>query len=158
MPTNIVHKNKKRTKKNRLKRVINQPILSATDKTTIYSNHNCQWQTKLGYIRTNIVHDPKNWKIYQPLLSMTDRQKQLIYQPIYTNHNCPRKTKLGDITTNIVHDRHNREIQRATLVMHHFLRARIFRQKCWNRTFFLIIYLLKFSLFDEIEKKSESLM
>ena len=34
----------------------------------------------------------------------------------------------------------------------------IFRQKCWNRTFFLIIYLLYFFLSDDIEKKSESLM
>ena len=33
-----------------------------------------------------------------------------------------------------------------------------FRQKCWNRTFFLLIYSLTFFLFDDIEKKSESLM
>ena len=30
--------------------------------------------------------------------------------------------------------------------------ARIFRQKCFIRTFFLIIYLLTFLLFDDIEK------
>ena len=36
--------------------------------------------------------------------------------------------------------------------------ARIFRQKCFIRTFFLIIYLLTFLQFDDIEKKSESLM
>ena len=36
--------------------------------------------------------------------------------------------------------------------MHHFSRARIFRQKCWNRTFFLKSYLLTIFLFDDIEK------
>ena len=44
-------------------------------------------------------------------------------------------------------------IQWATLVTHHFLRAHIFSQKCWNRTFSMIIYLLTFYLFDDIEKK-----
>ena len=45
------------------------------------------------------------------------------------------------------------------LFTHHFLRAHIFSQKCWNRTFSMIIYLLTFYLFDDIEKKiSESLM
>ena len=33
-----------------------------------------------------------------------------------------------------------------------------FRQKCWNRTFFLKGYLLTIFLFDDIEKNSESLM
>ena len=33
-----------------------------------------------------------------------------------------------------------------------------FRQKYLNRTVFLIIYLLTFFLFDDIEKKSESFM
>ena len=42
--------------------------------------------------------------------------------------------------------------------MHHFSRARIFRQKCCNRTFFLKSYLLTIFLFDDIEKNSESLM
>ena len=28
-----------------------------------------------------------------------------------------------------------------------------FSQKCWNRTFSMIIYLLAFNLFDDIEKK-----
>ena len=32
------------------------------------------------------------------------------------------------------------------------LRAHIFSQKCWNRTFAMIIYLLTFYLFDDIEK------
>ena len=50
-------------------------------------------------------------------------------------------------------------IQWATLVTHHFFRAHIFWQKCWNRTFSMIIYLLTFYLFDNIEKKIlESLM
>ena len=50
-------------------------------------------------------------------------------------------------------------IQWATSVTHHFLRAHIFWQKCWNRTFSMIIYLLTFNLFDNIEKKNlESLM
>ena len=44
-------------------------------------------------------------------------------------------------------------IQWATLVTHHFFRAHIFWQKCWNRTFSIIIYLLTFYLFDDIEKK-----
>ena len=43
-------------------------------------------------------------------------------------------------------------IQWATLVTHHFLRAHIFSQKCWNWTFSMIIYLLTFYLFDDIEK------
>ena len=42
-------------------------------------------------------------------------------------------------------------IQWATLVTHHFFRAHIFWQKCWNRTFSLLIYLLTFYLFDHIE-------
>ena len=36
--------------------------------------------------------------------------------------------------------------------MHHFLSAHIFSQKCWNQTFSLIIYLLTFYLFHDIEK------
>ena len=32
------------------------------------------------------------------------------------------------------------------------LKAQFFSQKCWNRTFSMIIYLLKFYLFDDIEK------
>ena len=44
-------------------------------------------------------------------------------------------------------------IQWATLVTHHFLRAHIFSQKCWNRTFSMIIYLLTFYLFDDIENE-----
>ena len=44
-------------------------------------------------------------------------------------------------------------IQWATLVTHHFFRAHIFWQKCWNQTFSMIIYLLTFYLFDNIEKK-----
>ena len=43
-------------------------------------------------------------------------------------------------------------IQWATLVTHHFFRPHIFWQKCWNRTFSMIIYLLTFYLFDDIEK------
>ena len=43
-------------------------------------------------------------------------------------------------------------LQWATLVTHHFLRAHIFSQKCWNRTFSMIIYLLTFYLFDDIKK------
>ena len=50
------------------------------------------------------------------------------------------------------------DIQWATLVMHHFFRGHIFWQKCWNRTFSMIIYLLAFYLFDDIEKILESLM
>ena len=42
-------------------------------------------------------------------------------------------------------------LQWATLVTHHFFRAHIFWQKCWNRTFIMIIYLLTFYLFDNIE-------
>ena len=42
-------------------------------------------------------------------------------------------------------------IQWATLVTHHFFRAHIFLQKGWNRTFSMIIYLLTFYLFDNIE-------
>ena len=38
------------------------------------------------------------------------------------------------------------------------LRAHNFSQKCWNRTFSMIIYLLIFNLFDDIKKISESLM
>ena len=50
-------------------------------------------------------------------------------------------------------------VQWATLVTHHFFRAHIFWQKCWNRTFSMIIYLFTFYLFDNIEKKLlESLM
>ena len=45
-------------------------------------------------------------------------------------------------------------IQWATLVTHHFFRAHIFWQKCWNRTFSMIIYLLTFYLFDNFEKKN----
>ena len=52
----------------------------------------------------------------------------------------------------------NQNIQWATLVTHHFFRAHIFWQKCWNRTFSMIIYLLTFYLFDNIEKILESLM
>ena len=33
-----------------------------------------------------------------------------------------------------------------------FFQGRRFLQKCWNRTFSMIIYLLTFYLFDEIEK------
>ena len=44
-------------------------------------------------------------------------------------------------------------IQWATLVTHQFFRVHIFWQKCWNRTFSMIIYLLTFYLFDNIEKK-----
>ena len=47
--------------------------------------------------------------------------------------------------------------------MSHFSYAPLFQgphflQKCWNRTFSMIIYLLTFYLFDDIEKISESLM
>ena len=49
-------------------------------------------------------------------------------------------------------------IQWATLVTHHFFRAHTFWQKCWYRTFSMIIYLLTFYLFDDIKKISESLM
>ena len=45
-------------------------------------------------------------------------------------------------------------IQWATLVTHHFFRAHIFWQKCSNRTFPMIIYLLTFYLFDDIEKNN----
>ena len=45
------------------------------------------------------------------------------------------------------------EIQWATLVTHHFLRPHIFSQKCWNRLFSIIIYLLTIYLFDDNEKK-----
>ena len=45
-----------------------------------------------------------------------------------------------------------RALQWATLATHHFLRAYIFSQKCWNRTFSMIIYLLTIYLFDDIEK------
>ena len=34
-----------------------------------------------------------------------------------------------------------------------FLRAGVFSQKCWNRTFSMIIYLMTFYLFDDIETK-----
>ena len=44
-------------------------------------------------------------------------------------------------------------IQWATLVTHHFFRAHIFWQKCWNWTFTMMIYLLTFYLFDDILKK-----
>ena len=47
-------------------------------------------------------------------------------------------------------------IQWATLVTHHFLRAHIFSQKCWIRTFSMIVYLLTFYLFDDIEKKYQN--
>ena len=43
-------------------------------------------------------------------------------------------------------------VQWATLVMHHFLRVHIFSQKCWNRTFSMLIYLLTLCLFDDVEK------
>ena len=43
-------------------------------------------------------------------------------------------------------------VSHSTLVTQHFSRARIFRQKCWNRTFIFIIYLLTYFLFDGIEK------
>ena len=43
-------------------------------------------------------------------------------------------------------------VQWATLVTNHILRAHIFSQKCWNRKFSMIIYLLTFYLFDDIEK------
>ena len=43
------------------------------------------------------------------------------------------------------------DIQWATLVTHQFFRAHIFWQKCWNRTFSMIIYLLTFYLFNNIE-------
>ena len=48
-------------------------------------------------------------------------------------------------------------IQWATLVTHHFLRPCIFSQKYGNRTFSMIIYLLTFYLFDDIEKKYRNL-
>ena len=51
------------------------------------------------------------------------------------------------------------KVQWATLVTHHFFRAHIFWQKCWNRTFSMIIILLTFYLFDNIENfLLESLM
>ena len=43
-------------------------------------------------------------------------------------------------------------IQWATLATHHFFRAHIVWQKCWNRTFSMIIYLLTIYLFDDIKK------
>ena len=43
------------------------------------------------------------------------------------------------------------DIQWATLVTHHFFRAHIFWQKCWNQTFSMIIYLLTFYLFVDIK-------
>ena len=50
-------------------------------------------------------------------------------------------------------------LQWATLVTHQFFRAHIFWQKCWNQAFSMLIYLLTFYLFDNIEKKIlESLM
>ena len=74
----IVHGN------GRQKRVIYQPILSTADKTAIYTNRYCPQQTKPGDIQTiicpkklvdistNIVGNKRKWKIYQPILSMTD--------------------------------------------------------------------------------------
>ena len=47
-------------------------------------------------------------------------------------------------------------LQWATLVTHHFLRAHIFSQKCCYRTVSMIIYLLKFYLFDDIDNKYRS--
>ena len=47
----------------------------------------------------------------------------------------------------------NQNIQWATLVTCHFFRAHIFWQKCWNRTFSMILYLLTFYLFDDIKRK-----
>ena len=49
-------------------------------------------------------------------------------------------------------------IQWATSVTHHLFRAHIFWHKCWNQTFSVIIYLLTFYLYDDIEKISKSLM
>ena len=43
-------------------------------------------------------------------------------------------------------------IQWVTFVTHHLFRAHIFWQKCWNQTFSMLIYLLTFYLFDNIEK------
>ena len=43
------------------------------------------------------------------------------------------------------------DIQWATLVTHHFSRAHIFWQKCWNQTFSMIIYLFTFYLFVDIK-------
>ena len=45
----------------------------------------------------------------------------------------------------------------------HFSYAQLFQspnfwQKCWNRTFSMIIYVLTFCLFDDVKKISESLM
>ena len=48
------------------------------------------------------------------------------------------------------------QIQWATLVTYHFFRAHIFWQKCWNRTFSVIIFLLTFYLFGDIEKKNRN--
>ena len=47
----------------------------------------------------------------------------------------------------------NPAVQWATLVTHHFFRAHIFWQKCWNQTFSTIIDFLTFYLFDDIGKK-----
>ena len=49
-------------------------------------------------------------------------------------------------------------IQWATLATHHLFRAHIFWQECWNQTFSMLIYLVTFYLFDDIEKISKSLM
>ena len=46
------------------------------------------------------------------------------------------------------------DIQWATLVTNHFLRPHIFSLKSWNRTFSMIIHLLTFYLFDDIEKNN----
>ena len=48
---------------------------------------------------------------------------------------------------------HKENVQWATSVTHHFFRAHIFWQKCWNWTFAMMIYLLTFYLFDDILKK-----
>ena len=39
-----------------------------------------------------------------------------------------------------------------------FFQGPCFLQECWNRTFYMIIYLLTFYLFVDIKKISESLM
>ena len=49
-------------------------------------------------------------------------------------------------------------IQWVTLDTHHFFQAHNFWRKCWNQRIYMIIYLLTFYLFDEIEKISKSIM
>ena len=73
-------------------------------------------------------------------------------KPIFGNlsHMCEQNKKSRFWLLHTKKRNFSCRIQWATLVTHHFFRAHIFWQKCWNWTFAMIMYLLTFYLFDDI--------